>query len=372
MSTLLDLDRKILELLKQRTQYSVSEYDYQTTALQDQLKLAEDFKLNPTYVTNLFKIINDETVRVFEQKSLEQKNNLWCQKYRKASYLGPVGTYSYQAMTKYCEQYQIKPEEISCSNFHDLVSNVKQGISDLAFLPVENTSSGIINDVYDLLHDHGVHIVGEITLQIKHSILVNDPSDAAAIDTFYSHPQPIIQCSNFLKLHYPNAKFVYCDSTADAIKKVKNLNTPNIAAIASEFGGKLFGLTPIRSNIANQSQNFTRFIVIAREPITVPTGLASKISITFTTNNTPGALAAVLDIFKHHRFNMTKLASRPIIGRPWEELFYADFIANLETVDAQNAIHELKQLCHLNILGCYPLEKEHQELKVTSGNGSDH
>ena len=154
-------------------------------------------------------------------------------------------------------------------------------------------------------------------------------------------------------------------------KFVKNLNTPNIAAIASEFGGKLFGLTPIRSNIANQSQNFTRFIVIAREPITVPTGLASKISITFTTNNTPGALAAVLDIFKHHRFNMTKLASRPIIGRPWEELFYADFIANLETVDAQNAIHELKQLCHLNILGCYPLEKEQQELKGTSGNGSE-
>ena len=117
-------------------------------------------------------------------------------------------------------------------------------------------------------------------------------------------------------------------------------------------------MSPIRSNIANQSENFTRFIVIAKDPITVPTDLASKISITFTTNNTPGALAAVLDIFKQHQYNLTKLASRPIIGRPWEELFYADFIANLETVDAQNAIHELKSLCHLNILGCYPLEKE--------------
>ncbi|MCR4554179.1 MAG: bifunctional chorismate mutase/prephenate dehydratase [Succinivibrionaceae bacterium] len=358
MTTLSDIDNKILELLKERTQYSVSEFDYQISSIDEILKKADEYRLNPTYIAGLFTLINNESIRMFEQKSLESKNNLWCRKYKKASYLGPKGTYSFQAMVKFCEKYQFRPEEVCCSSFNELVSNVKQGISDLSFLPVENTSSGIINEVYDLLRDNGVHIIGEITLPINHSILVNDVNNAAKIDTFYSHPQPIIQSSNFLKLHYPDAKFVYCDSTADAVKKVKNLNQENIAAIASEFAGTLFGLSPIRSNIANQSENFTRFIVIAKDPITVPTDLASKISITFTTNNTPGALAAVLDIFKQHQYNLTKLASRPIIGRPWEELFYADFIANLETVDAQNAIHELKSLCHLNILGCYPLEKE--------------
>lgn len=358
MTKLSDLDRQLLELLQKRNQYSVSEFDYQTTPIKEILEGSQDLQLNPTFVTKLFELINNESKRIFQQRSLEKNNHLWFEQYKKASFLGPIGTYSYQAMVKYCEKYQFKPEEISCSSFNELVSNVKQGISDLSFLPIENTSSGIINEVYDLIYDHGVHIIGEITLPIVHAILLNDPNNANKIDTFYSHPQPIIQCSNFLKLHYPNAKFVYCDSTADALKKVKENSAENIAAIASEFGGKLFGLTPISSNIANQSQNYTRFIIIAKEPITVPTDIETKTSITFTTTNNPGSLAAVLDIFKQHNYNLIKLASRPIIGRPWEELFYADFIANIETVEAQNAIHELKQVCQLNILGCYPLEKE--------------
>lgn len=358
MNSLSNIDIKILELLQQRELLAVTDNEYTLSNIDELTKLSSNYKLNPSFISRLFESINEETKLVYLQKLISLNNHQWGSQYKSASYLGPKGTYSYEAMSKFCQENQFSIEPICCFNFRDQVSNVCQGITDLAFLPIENTSSGIINDVLDLLLEHKVHIIGEITLHIVHSLLVNDPNNISNIKTIYSHPQPIVQCSNFLHTHYNNVQFKYCDSTADAISKVKELNSPEVAAIGSSFGGQLFGLQPIVSNIANQSTNYTRFVVIAKDSIKVPAEIIAKTSITFTTANVPGSLSKVLDVFRQHQYNMVKLASRPIIGRPWEEQFYVDIIANMETYDAQNAFTELKKLCgSIHILGCYPLEK---------------
>lgn len=358
MNFLRDIDQKILELLQQRELLAVTDNEYNLSKIQDLVNQAPDYKLNPSFVSSLFSLINQETKQVYLQKLIALNNPQWGTLYKSASYLGPKGTYSYEALTRFCERNQFTVTPVSCSNFQDQVANVYQGITHLAFLPIENTSSGIINEVLDLLLGHQVHIVGEITLPIVHSLLVNDPDQVSEITQIYSHPQPIVQSSNFLHSRYPGVKFVYCDSTADAVMKVKNLNSPEIAAIGSAFCGSLFGLKPIVSNIANQTNNFTRFLVIARDPIKVPAEIIAKTSLSFTTPNAPGSLSKVLDVFRQHTYNMVKLASRPIIGRPWEEQFYADIIANMETCEAQNALEELKRLCgSIHILGCYPYEQ---------------
>ena len=352
------IDEEILDLLKRREDFSIDENGCGIPSDEDIIDRACQKGLNPGFAKKLFDLIDDETRHVSKQRMIAAGNPAW-NSYRTASYLGPVGTYSYQAMIKYARGHGLELKDVCCSNFLDQISNVRQGVTDLAFLPIENTSSGIINDVLDLMNTPDVAVIGEVVRHIVHCLLMTRPENADRLKWIYSHPQPIVQSSRFINSHYPEAKYKYCDSTADAIKQVKELDSDEIAAIGSEIGGELFGLKPVVSNIANQTSNYTRFIVIAREPVKLPGSMPAKTSISFTTANEPGALSKILDIFRKYNYNMTKLTSRPIIGRPWEEQFYADFMANLETSDAQKALDELKDCCKsLHILGCYPVDSE--------------
>ncbi len=358
LNNLSAIDTEILKLLKKREEMAVNTQCYLSSDTVNLMGKAPEFQLNPSYVKEIFNLINQETKLAYTQKLIATNNPKWCS-YRSASYLGPKGTYSYQALMKYCERHSMKLKDIPCTNFRDQINNVRQGISDLAFLPIENTSSGIINEVIDLLNNAEVAVIGELVLHIVHSILMARPENASHIKWIYSHPQPIVQCSNFLQDHYPDVKYKYCDSTADAIRQVKELDSDEVAAIGSDLAGSLFDLKTVVSNIANQSANYTRFIVIAHDPIKLPADIETKISISFTTRNEPGALSRMLDVFRKYNYNMTKLTSRPILGRPWEEQFYADFMANLESADCQKALDELRENSRsLRILGCYPTDSD--------------
>ncbi len=361
MDTLGQQDQEILKLIKKRIDDASSNEPCLLTDVDRMTDTAADLGLNPSFVRTLFTSLNRETRQVRIQHLIAAGNPGWCS-YRTASYLGPVGTYSYQALKRYSAAQGREFEEVPCTNFRDQVNNVRRGITDLAFLPVENTSSGMINDALDLLNDPSVAVIGEVVLHIVHSLLMNHPENAPKIRFIYSHPQPIVQCSNFLRSRYPEVEYVYCDSTADAIRQVKELNSDEAAAIGSDMGGRIFGLAPVISNIANQKANYTRFVVIAREGIKLPPDTDAKTSISFTTANEPGALSKILDTFRKYNYNMTKLTSRPIIGRPWEEQFYADFKANLESPDAQKALDEIRGNCRsLHVLGCYPVDQGSSE-----------
>jgi chorismate mutase/prephenate dehydratase len=210
--------------------------------------------------------------------------------------------------------------------------------------------------VYDLLQQTNLSIVGELTLPIEHCMLVSSQSNLEQIETVYSHPQPFQQTSHFIN-RFPHWKIVYTESTAAAMEKVAALNSPKVAAIGSEAGGELYQLQVLERNLANQQQNHTRFIVLARKRIEVSDQISAKTTLIMATGQQAGALVDALLVLRQHNLIMSKLESRPINGNPWEEMFYLDVQGNLQSEKMQQALEELRAMTRsLKVLGCYPSE----------------
>jgi chorismate mutase/prephenate dehydratase len=141
------------------------------------------------------------------------------------------------------------------------------------------------------------------------------------------------------------------------MKKVQELNRTDVAAIGNASSGKLYGLQAIQGNIANQTENHTRFIVVARKPVEVSPQIPAKTTLIMSTSQEAGSLVSTLLVLQRYGINMTKLESRPIMGNPWEEMFYVDLEAHLDSEEMQQALVELTRLTrHLKVLGCYPSE----------------
>ena len=149
------------------------------------------------------------------------------------------------------------------------------------------------------------------------------------IKTLYSHPQPHQQCSEFLS-RLDDVSLESCVSTADAMQKVKELKRPDVAAIGNSTTGKLYGLQVVKENIANQTENHTRFIIVARKPIEVSTQIPAKTTLIMSTSQEAGSLVQTLLVLQRYGINMTKLESRPIMGNPWKGMFYVDLEAHLD------------------------------------------
>ena len=174
------------------------------------------------------------------------------------------------------------------------------------------------------------------------------------VTKIYAHPQPFAQCSRFLQ-GLGDLQHETCDSTSSALQSA--LNTPNSAAIGSAQAGKNVGLEVIKSNLANQSENHSRFIVVARKPLQVSKQIPTKTSLIMATKQQAGSLADALMVFKQHQINLVKLESRPVPGNPWEEVFYVDLEANLADSQVQHALEELKEHTqYVRVLGCYQSE----------------
>ncbi len=266
------------------------------------------------------------------------------------------GSYSHLAARQYAARHFDQFIECGCLKFQDIFSQVETGQAEYAMLPIENTSSGSINDVYDLLQHTSLSIVGELTNVIDHCVLVAADTDLSKIGTVYSHPQPFQQCSQFIN-RYPHWNIEYCESTAAAMEKVAESKSPNVAALGSEAGGALYGLQVLERNLANQKQNITRFIVLARKAIDVTEQVPAKTTLIMATGQQAGALVDALMVFREQGIIMTKLESRPINGNPWEEMFYVDVQGNLRAEAMQNALRNLSPITRsLKVLGCYPSE----------------
>ena len=195
-----------------------------------------------------------------------------------------------------------------------------------------------------------------MTLTIDHCLLVSGTTDLSAINTVYSHPQPFQQCSKFLN-RYPHWKIEYTESTSAAMEKVAQAKSPHVAALGSEAGGTLYGLQVLERIEANQRQNFTRFVVLARKAINVSDQVPAKTTLLMATGQQAGALVEALLVLRNHNLIMTRLESRPIHGNPWEEMFYLDIQANLESAEMQKALKELGDITRsMKVLGCYPSE----------------
>lgn len=170
----------------------------------------------------------------------------------------------------------------------------------------------------------------------------------------YSHPQPFQQCSNFEPLSA--LEIDYTESTSAAMEKVAQANSPRVAALGSEAGGMLHGLQVLERIAANQTQNITRFWYWRAKPLMFRSG-SGKTTLLIATGQQAGALVEALLVLRNHNLIMTKLESRPIHGNPWEEMFYLDIQANLESQVMQSALKELGEITRsMKVLGCYPSE----------------
>ncbi|ABN74127.1 bifunctional chorismate mutase/prephenate dehydratase [Actinobacillus pleuropneumoniae] len=364
------LDRHLLKLLAERhrlafdvvrskeiTQKPLRDIEREKALLQALVSHAEaeNYQLDPQYVTQIFQRIIEDSV-LTQQNYLQNKLNAQKEQNVSIAFLGMRGSYSNMASRQFAKKYQGSLIELSCDSFQQVFDKVSGGEAEFGVLPLENTTSGSINDVYDLLQHTDLAVVGELAYPIKHCVLANGNIELTEIDTLYSHPQVIQQCSQFIQsLNKVHIK--YCESSSHAMQMVARLNKPNIVALGNEDGGKLYGLTNIKTDIANQQNNITRFIVVAKQAINVSPQLQTKTLLLMTTSQQAGALADALMVFKQHQIRMTKLESRPIYGKPWEEMFYIELQANIHSENTQQALKALENVTsYIKVLGCYPSE----------------
>lgn len=360
------LDLKLLAMLAERRELAIEvgktklhshrpirDKERERDLLDALIAAAKPYDLDGFYVTRLFQLIIEDSV-LTQQALLQHQLNPVSQHAARIAFLGPKGSYSHLAARQYAARHFDRLIECGCQKFQDIFAQVETGQADYAILPIENTSSGSINEVYDLLQHTSLSIVGELTNPIDHCVLVAGDSDLSQIETVYSHPQPFQQCSQFLN-RFPHWKIEYTESTAAAMEKVAKLNSPKVAALGSEAGGALYGLQVLEHNLANQQQNITRFIVLARKAIDVSEQVPAKTTLIMATGQQSGALVEALLVLRDNGIIMTKLESRPINGNPWEEMFYIDVQANLRADAMQKALRDLAPITRsLKVLGCYP------------------
>ncbi len=271
----------------------------------------------------------------------------------KVAFQGEIGAYSEEAAFKF---WKDQIETIPYKSLTDVFEIVEKGKADYGIVPVENSLEGSIGQTYDLLLKSKLKISGETTLRIEHCLIANPDIKINQVKRVYSHPQALGQCRKFLEKF--NWEIIPTYDTAGSVKMLKEKKLKDSAAIASQRAAQIYNMEILKKGIERNIKNFTRFFIIAKKDWENPTG-SDKTSIIFTTKHKPGALYKALGIFAVSDINLTKLESRPIIGKPWQYNFYLDFLGHRKEKPIREALEILKQnTLFLKILGSYPKAKE--------------
>jgi len=230
---------------------------------------------------------------------------------------GREGSYSQAAAEKLFEV----PEIMFNNSFEGVIRMVTDGLCEYGILPIENSTAGSVNEIYDLLVKYNVHIVRSTRVRVDHQLLAPKGTKLSDIRTIYSHPQAIRQCSHFLST-LKNVEIIPYDNTAMAAQKVSMDTSGKSASISSASCAQLYGLDTLAENIQNYDSNHTRFICIAKDAFIYPG--SNRTSIMMVMANKPGTLFSVLSKFNATGANLVKLESRPIPNRDFEFIFYFD------------------------------------------------
>lgn len=270
----------------------------------------------------------------------------------KIGYLGPVGSYSHQLVkTIFGNNLELAFDTIT-----DVIEAYDQAEVDFAVLPIENSIEGTVNLSIDhLFHKSKAKVVAEIILPIHHQLLAL--SRLEKVDTVYSHPQALAQTRQFLKTHYPKARLVAMDSTAQAASYVKEHPRENVAAVANQASADFYGLTALSVNIQDVQENFTRFWVLGKEKLNLELEkIEQKVSLALTLpKNLPGALHKAISVFAWREIDMTKIESRPLKTQLGQYFFIVDLVACERLSYALEELESLgisvRLLGHYNVYG---------------------
>ena len=245
---------------------------------------------------------------------------------------------------KDCDSYNVE-------TWKDAMEAIKNGDADYAVLPIENSSAGIVSENYDLLVEYENYIVGEQKIKINHCLLGLPGADINNLTTVYSHPQALMQCSDYLDDHR-NCEKISLKNTALAAKKIKDDGDIRHAAIASEITADIYGLSILDRAIQDNKDNTTRFIIVSGKKEYESS--ANKVSICFEIPHESGSLYHMLSHFIYNGINMFNIQSRPIRDRNWEYRFFVDFDGNLKDTAVINALRGLEEETNfLKVLGTY-------------------
>ena len=260
---------------------------------------------------------------------------------------GAEGAYSQAAMRQY---FGDKISSIHVDTFRDAMAAIEEGSADFAVLPIENSTAGIVSEIYDLLVEYENYIVGEQIIKIEHCLLGLPGTKLEDIRTVYSHPQSLMQSARFLSEH--DWKQISMQNNAFAARKVAEEKDKSQAAIASAYAGETYGLEVLKRGVNQASNNSTRFIIVTNQKIFKED--AGKISICFEVPHESGSLYHMLSHFIYNGLNICKIESRPIEDRTWEYRFFLDFEGNLSDSAVKNALRGLRdEARNMKILGNY-------------------
>jgi chorismate mutase/prephenate dehydratase len=260
---------------------------------------------------------------------------------------GAEGAYSQAAMMQY---FGDRVNSFHVDTFRDAMSAIEEGSADFAVLPIENSTAGIVNEIYDLLVEFENYIVGEQIIKIEHCLLGVPGAVEEDIKTVYSHPQSLMQSAKFLSDH--DWRQISMQNNAFAAKKVAEDADKTQAAIAGEIAGEIYGLNVLKKGVNQSGTNSTRFIIVTNQKIFKKD--AQKVSICFEVPHQSGSLYHMLSHFIYNNLNMTKIESRPIEDRNWEYRFFIDFEGNLADSAVKNALRGLREEArNMKILGNY-------------------
>ena len=268
------------------------------------------------------------------------------------AYQGEPGAYSEAAALRFKASADLLPQE----TFEAVFAAVDEGAATHGILPIENTTYGSIHRNYDLLLQHELPIVGEVTLPIVHNLLALEGTTREQLRRVYSHPQGLAQCERFLRT-LDQVELVPTYDTAGSAKMIRDGQLRDTGAIASARAAEVFKLSILEAGVQDFAANTTRFLLIGRDA--APLDTANKTTIVFTVSNDAGALFKALSVFALRDIDLTKLESRPIPDRPFEYLFYADLSATREDLPCARALMHLAEFCPLlRTLGSYPRWQE--------------
>ncbi len=263
-------------------------------------------------------------------------------------YQGAQGSYSEAAMKKFFGE---EINSFSVETFRDAMTAIEEGTADYAVLPIENSTAGIVSQIYDLLVEYENYIVGEQIIPIRHCLLAPEGAGMDTIQTVFSHAQSLMQSEHFLSEH-PGWRQESMQNNAFAAAKVAREGDITQAAIASEYAAKTYGLKILKEGINQAENNSTRFIIVTNQKVFQKD--ASKISICLEISHESGSLYHILSHFIYNDLNMTKIESRPIEERNWEYRFFIDFEGNLNQSSVKNALRGLRdEAKNMRILGNY-------------------
>ncbi len=362
-----EIDRQMVELFEKRMELAMDIADYKKSvgkpifdAAREEEKLATlramtGSEFNKKAVADLFKQIMSMSRRL-QYMLLESQESLGFTEVKhfprnkdtQIAFYGERGSYTEQAMLEY---FNTEVSGLPMETFEEVMQAVQGGQAEYGVLPIENSSTGTLADIFDLLSEYSVYIIGEHMVKIEHNLWGLPGAKLSDIKQVYSHKQGLLQCSQFLSMH-PQMQQIVGGSTAGSARKVLEEQDITQAAIASRRAGEYLGLSLLQEAIHNEDHNTTRFIIISSQRIYSET--AERTSICFALPHKSGSLYHLLSHFIYNNINLTKIESRPISGKAFAYRFYVDIEGGLENPAVKNALHCIsEEALEMKILGSY-------------------